>query len=447
MATMTLKSTSGWSYNATGKLTSIVTFKNPSSSERAEISSVVLYLGTVNGTCTAGDKVTGNGGSYTTYLSINETKSNTLTISKVMGVTGNPSYPIVSQAQAYTFTFNPAASVPANGSASILIQTPSGGKVMGFNGKSITITYQNIPNIAPAPTSVTISCTSFTATSINWRVSTGSAATECRVYLDGSLNSTKSMSGNSATGTMSSVRSTTHTLRAEARNRNSGWVGSNTITVDCTIPSIYNARITPTSTATGTLSFTSNYNVNYSLENVSLGTVNRNVNPNRPVNLKNNSLANYTLKIARTDNTVITNSTVITNVDARGPVITLSYTVTGTTCSVTATADSTCRDWTYSLDGTSYSISAGSTNRVTFTINNMTVNHRYTLIVYATRVSSGLRGSSSPVYPEPKGCVRIFDNNGNGSAASVYIYVASRGSWVQAIPYVWQDGYGWRMGT
>lgn len=454
MATMTLESTANWSYNATAKLTSIVTFKNPSSSERAEISSIVLYLGSVNGTCTAGRVVTGNGSPITTYLSINGTTSNNVTVTRVTGVTDNPSYPIISQTDAYTFTFSPAVSIAANSSASVLIQCPSGGKVLAFNGKTkrdngttkpngkpVTIYYENIPNIAPSPTSVTISCTSFTATKISWKVTTGSTATDCRVYLDGSLNSTNSMSGNSASGTISSVTSTVHTLRAEAKNNNSSWVGSNTITVDCTIPSIYNARITPSSSTKGVLSFTSDYNINYSLDGTSLGSVNADVNPNKTVTLSNNQLASYTLSIARRDNTSITNSTIINNVDTRVPIITLSYKVNGTSCTFTATSNTTCNNWYYTLDGAATSITNTSTTSVSGTINNLQVNKTYTLIVYATKVSNNLQGVSNSVYPKATGCARIFDNN-TSKVASIYIWV--NGKWVPAIPYIWDNGV-WKL--
>lgn len=451
MAQITITYNPGFSYNGTNKEETIATFDNSNRSERVEISSVSVYMGSINGRCywPGGSTSTGNGGPFQTYVLINGTKSEIITVNNVVNTyntSNGGTLPYLDQTRSYTLTFNPAVSVPARSIATIKLKMPrSGGQSMAYNWRNgVTVTYTVIPNIAPSPTNVTISCTGFTSNSINWKVTTGSTATDCRVYLDNSLHTTKGMSGTSVFGTMSSVKSTTHTIRAECKNSNSNWVGSNTVVVDCTIPPIYNAKISPNSSTTGTLSFTSSYNVQYYLDNNYLGTVNRNTNPNKSVSLKNNSLSNYTLKIARTDNTAITNSTTISNVDSRVPRITVSYNIIGTTCTVTATADSTCNNWYYTLDGVRYNLPSGSRSSITFTIENMIVNHTYKLIVYATRTSSGLQGSSTPVYPEPKGCIRIFDG-GNSKAASVYIWIPSRG-WVAAIPYVWDDGE-WKMGT
>lgn len=288
---------------------------------------------------------------------------------------------------------------------------------------------------------------SFNATSVNWtaKCTNGINCDRWEYKVDnGSWNVYSSSNTTSTTG-RANVSSKVITVYVRARRTGSSTY-SNTVSqqYDCTIPPIYNAKISPNSSTIGILSFTSSYNVQYYLDNNYLGTVNKNTNPNKSVSLKNNSLSNYTLKIARTDNTAITNSTTISNVDSRVPRITVSYNITGTTCTVTATADSTCNNWYYTLDGVRYNLPSGSRSSITFTIKNMIVNHTYTLIVYATRTSSGLQGSSTPVYPEPKGCIRIFDG-GSSKAASVYIWIPSRG-WVAAIPYVWDDGE-WKMGT
>ena len=294
------------------------------------------------------------------------------------------------------------------------------------------------PAIPPKPSSCTITCTSFTATTITYSISTGSTATNYRVYLDGSLTS-----ATSRTGTLS-VSSRTHTIRAEARNGASDWTGSNTVSVDCTRPSIYNARITPTSSNTGTLSFTSNYRVNYNLGGTNLGTVNANSNPNKSVSLNSNTLRSYTLNVQRADNTAITNSTTISNVDTRLATIQLSYKISGTTFTLTATASAACYNWYYVLDGVSYFISSSSTSSVTATISNLTVNKQYSLYVYATRSSSGLRSTSNTVYPKATGSSRIWTGN---SYSSCVVYICtnpSRNTWTMAIPYVWDNG-GWKI--
>ena len=456
MAQMNVAAEGGWSYNATGQLVTIGTFRNPSGSQRAEISSVTLRLGTVNGLCTAGDRVRGYGNPISTHLEINGTNSGNVTVTKVVNVTGSgETYPIRSQMTNYTFTFSPAASVPAGSSASIKIQTPSSsnGLVLGFDGNpGLTVTYQNIPNIQPAPQNVRISCTDFTATTISWKVTTGSAATSCKVYLDGSLKTTVKMSGNQATGTLTGVSSTTHSIRAEAMNVNSSWVGSNTVNVDCTIPPINNLGVVPTSSNKGVLHFTSTYNVNYILTGsdgvqYASGKVNKNQDPNVTISLKNNSNISYTLKIARTDNTKITNSKSTGNVDTRVATITLSGTAEGILFNFTASANYSCKNWYYVLQDTvtgnqttlNYNIGVATSTK--YTLNGLVPQRNYKLYVYATTNSSGLLATSNTITFKVNGCGRVYDE-GKEKVVTVYIYDSTAQQWKQYVPYVW-NGNEW----
>ena len=456
MAQMNVASEVSWSYNGTGNLVTIGTFRNPSKSQRAEISSVTLKLGTVNGLCTDGDRVRGYGKPISTYLQINGTNSGSVTVRKVVGVTGSgKTYPIRSQMTNYTFTFSSAVSVPAGSSASIKIKTPSSsnGLVLGFDGNSgLTVTYQNIPNIQPAPQNVRISCTDFTSTTISWKVTTSSSATSCRVYLDGGLKTTVGMSGNQATGTLTGVSSTTHSIKAEAMNVNSSWVGSNTVNVDCTIPPINNLRVVPTSSNKGVLHFTSTYNVDYTLTGsdgvqYASGNVGKNQDPSVTISLKNNSNISYTLKIARTDNTKITNSKSTGNVDTRVAKITLSGTAEGILFNFTATADYSCKNWYYVLQDTVTgnqniaSYNTGVTTTTKYTLDELVPQRNYRLYVYATTNSSGLIATSNVINFKVNGCGRVYDG-GKEKVVTVYIYDSTAQQWKQYVPYVW-NGNEW----
>lgn len=459
MAQLTINYNTGWSYNAQGRLNTIGTFNNPSRSERAEISSITVNIGTISGWCTAGDTVYGNGSAISTYIQVGSTNSATVSVSKVVNVTGRPSYsyPIRNQMTAYTFTFSPAVSVGAGSSATVKIWCPSLGdnQLLGYDDrKGVRVTYQNIPNIQPTPTSVTISCTNFTATSISWKVTTGSAATSCRVYLDNSVKDSKGMRGNQATGTMNSVSSTVHSIKADAMNVNSSWVGSNTVRVDCTIPPINNLSINPLSSNTGALHFTSTYNVNYTLVGsdgvtYATGQVNANTDPSARVSLKNNSLTTYTLKIARKDNTKITNSKSTGNVDTRVANITLSGDDEGILYTFTAKSTYSCNNWIYYLQDTvtgmttQVSYYSGSTTSNSRILTNLIPNRNYRLYVTANTVSSGLRITSNTITFKVNGCARIYDN-GEFKVITPYVYDSSAKVWRQVIPYVW-NGSEWEI--
>lgn len=302
-----------------------------------------------------------------------------------------------------------------------------------------------IPAISATVPTVSLSKGSYTATRINWSATANKTIDRWEYRIDnGSWTAYSTSRGTSSSGS-ANVSSTTHKLTVRGRRAGTNTYGtSSSVTYDCTRPSIYNARITPTSINRGTLSFTSNYDIQYNLSgNSTTWVVAKNTNPNVSVNLTSNSLSSYTLTVARRDNTAITNSTTITNVDSRAPTITLSYKVTGTSCTFTATSNTTCNNWYYTLNGTRYSITSGNTSSVTVTISNLQVNKTYTLIVYATKVSNGIRGNSPSAYPKAVGCARIFDG-GTTKSAAVYIYI--NGRWNAAIPYVWDNGR-WKMGT
>lgn len=462
MAQMTIESTSGFSYNGTGDNAPIATFRNPSNSERAEISSLVIYLGSVRGTCTWGTIAYGDGGPFSTYVTINSVRSSSVTVNNTVGTyTGRGGVtPDLGGTRAYTFTFSSPVSVAAGSSATIYIQTPStsNSKVMAFNGRTtyingnhnpdgraMTLTYTNIPNIAPAPSSVKIQCTDYDANSITWKVTVSGSVTNYEIYRDNNRVSTQSTTSKTLTGTMTGVSSSFHNIYARAKNSNSAWVDSNVVTVDCTRPPINNASIRVITRNQGILNFTSTYQVQYLLNNTLLGTVNANTSPNATVNLNSNSISNYLLEVKRNDNKKINNTLTLKNVDSTVASITLNLTVEGMQVNYNARASKSCRAWQYRvLDERYVQVKSGTITNSTVTqvssyLTGLEVNKKYYLQVAAVTQSSGLATESNMVQFELKGCSRIWDGN-EWTVGIAYVY--DNDQWKQVIPYVW-NGNEW----
>ena len=444
----------GFSYNGTGSSEYIGSFTNPSSTEKCEISSLSLYLGSIDGTChwPGGTTSSGNGGSFNTYVTVGGRKSNTQTVNNSVGIRylSQGNLPQLNDTKLYTFTFSPAVSINAGSSVSIYLQTPSSGnnRTMAYNYKSgITINYTIIPNIKPAPTSVTIRCTDYDSTSITWSVSVNGTATNYEVYIDNVRKST------STSGTFSGVSSSYHNIYARAKNGNSAWVDSKVVTVDCTKPPINSAKIDVTTSSQGILNFNSQssndrnkYNVQYYLNNAYLGTLSAGDTPNKSVTLTNNSLSNYTLLVKRTDNTKITNSVTLKNIDTRKASLNLTLNAEGMNVNYKCTANMICKSWQFIVYTQQNNtivrtgmINAGTTTSVSSELSDLQVNTPYYLQVTAITNSSNLLTESNRVAFELKGVSRIWDGN-SWRAGVVYVYDGKK--WQQVIPYIY-DGNEW----
>ena len=452
----------GWSYSGDNKLNYLGTFYNPSSSERAEISSLTVYIGTVYGPCTWGDSVYGSGNSFQTYMKAGGVSSGYVTVSNVvttfMGAGGYT--PNQSQCTAHTFYFSTPVSVSAGSSAEIYIWCPNAAsnQVIAYRRSEpygITVTYENIPNKKPNPTSVTIECTDFDAHSISWKVKTGSTATSCKVYRDGSEKGKYSLSGNVAKGVFSGISSSIHKISAAAVNGNSDWVYSSSVTVDCTTPPINNLKITPTASNKGTLNFTSTYNVNYTLKGAdgvtyATGRVDANKNPKAKVSLKNNSVQKYTLYISRIDNKKIGNSKSAGSVNTRKAVIKLTGSPAGLNYKFNAKSDILCNTWKYTLLDKSTGLSSTYTYNTSDDVStsglikNLKPNTTYELHVSAITTESGLSSTSNSISFKPQGVVRIANSEKDkiGVQYTVFVYDTKEEHWDAVVPYVW-DGNNW----
>ena len=321
------------------------------------------------------------------------------------------------------------------------------GSKVGLDVSANTNISSQISAIAAIPPKPTVSITSYTATRINWKVTTDVSCSNYEVYIDGSKVSSGTMNGTSASNSVT-VSSAKHNLYVKTKRAGtSTWGTSNTVSCDCTVPSIYNASITPTSVNSGILKFTSNYKVDYYLTGTFLGTVNSNTNPSKSVSLTNSTLADYNLtvkrKVKRNDNTNITNSTTIKNVDTRPAKLTLTYKIVGTSCVFSVTSDVSCSNWYYVLNGTTYHFSNTSATTQTYTIEGLTPNKQNTLYVYATKISNNLKSTSNTIYPIAQGCSQI-NISGQWKPAAIFIYDESKKVWNTAIPYIYQDG-SWHM--
>lgn len=450
----------GWSYSGDNRLNYLGTFRNPSSSEKAEINSLTVYIGTIRGECSWGDYVYGDGSSFSTYMKAGSYSSNSRTVSNVVTTSlGAGGYtPNTSQCKACTFTFSTPAVVSPGSSADLYIWCPSAGNNQAiayrrYEPYGITVSYQNIPNKKPNPTSVSITYTDFTANSINWKVTTGSTATSCEVYLDDVYKGTYSLSGNTATGVFSSISSSVHYIKASAVNGNSDRVWSSRVTVDCTTPPINNLSITPTASNKGTLNFTSTYGVNYTLKGAdgityATGRVDANKNPKAQVSLRNNSTQKYTLYISRIDNSKIGNSKSTGDVSTRVAVISLTGEPGGLVYNFTATSDITCNKWNYVLR----QLSSGATSSAVYKVDdatsasgiirNLEANTTYELYVEAVTKVSGIAAKSNVLRFTPQGFVRIASGASDGTQYTVFVYDDIDKKWKALVPYVW-DGNNW----
>lgn len=348
-----------------------------------------------------------------------------------------------------TFYYNTDGTVPAvwvylrayNNNVKWLSQ----GSYVAVNVSTTTNISSNISRISPVgPTSVTLSRIDYDARSISWQAIANSNATNYELYIDGTRVTSGTMSGTRRSGT-NTVFSAVHTLYVRMKNGSSSWITSNTISADCTIPSINNPSIIVDSYNSGILSFKSNYDVQYLLDNVVLGSVYENSDPFKSVNLKSNSISNYVLQVRRLDNTKISNSVTI-SANTRIANITLQGTAQGTTFQYTATSNYECNNWTYFVLGSisevvqSGTITTNTTNRVTGVISGLNPNTQYIINIYATTTGSGLRAGASMTFTT-QGNANIFDGN-SFKVATPYVFNGSQ--WIQVVPYVF-DGTSWKI--
>lgn len=460
MSQTTINYNPGFSYNGTGNNAYIGSFTNPSTTEKCEISSLSLYLGSINGTCywPGGTTSSGNGGSFNTSVTVGGKTSNTQTVNNSVSIRylSQGNLPQLNDTKLYTFTFSPAVSINAGGSVNIYLRAPSSGnnRTMAYNyKKGITINYTIIPNIKPAPNSVTIKCTSYDATTINWGVSVSGSVTNYEVYIDNVNKNSQNTTNKTITGTFSNVSSSYHNIYAKAKNDNSSWVNSNVVTVDCTKPPINSAKIDVKTSSQGILNFNSQsssdkskYNVQYYLNNAYLGTLTAGDTPNKSVTLTNNSLSNYTLLVKRTDNTKITNSVTLKNIDSRKATLNLTLNVEGMNVNYNCKANMLCKSWQFIVYTQQNNtivrtglINSGSTTSVSSVLSDLQVNTPYYLQVTAITNSSNLSTESNRVAFELKGVSRIWDGN-SWRAGVVYVYNGKE--WQQVIPYIY-NGNEW----
>lgn len=105
--------------------------------QNAVLQSITLYLGSGNGTFTAGVTATGNGGAFGFRVYVNGSSSNTysdVTITNSMNVSSG-GYPITANCQPYTFNFQNAVTLAPNQSVQLWWQTldTSDTKVLCFD--------------------------------------------------------------------------------------------------------------------------------------------------------------------------------------------------------------------------------------------------------------------------------------------------------------------------
>ena len=182
------------------------------------------------------------------------------------------------------------------------------------------------------------------------------------------------------------------------------------------------------------------------VNNAYLGTLTAGDTPNKSVTLTNNSLSNYTLLVKRTDNTKITNSVTLKNIDSRKATLNLTLNVEGMNVNYNCKANMLCKSWQFIVYEQKNStiirtgtINSGSTTSVSSVISDLQVNTPYYLQVTAITNSSNLLTESNLVPFELKGVGRIWDGN-NWHNGVVYVYDGNK--WQQVIPYIY-DGNEW----
>ena len=479
MSTMQIASTAGWTYNGTGSLATLGTYTNPDSSQKIRINSLTVYMGTVKGTCNTGTTATGNGSTISTYIYINNIKSNTVTVNNVVGTLSSSkgSYPNRSQTSPYTFTFSSEVIVNAGATFTIKIQTPSTSnrQVLALNGdrnnvggQYMTLNYDAIPNVSPAPSNLNLRVNSFGAgiqTDVdpwaNCTVSANSVFTEAVIYfiINGvayNENGTIYSSGTTTASRRIGIRDTVCELYARARNGNSNWVESNHVTIDCTRPTVSELSLDVVTSDAGALYFRPDSNVNYAFwwpegynndPGGQGGSAIRNVYTNKNVQLIPNVIENYVITLHREStpgNYTIGNAFSIRNINTQTPSITLTGEVFGTSFSFYASAIRTCNNWRYTLQNTATGSTqtsdtlASGVSSITGLLSELEPNTQYIIKISARDYNSNLTGYSNEITFTTSGCVRIFVD-GQWQLSKVYIFNKSLQIWQAATPYIFNS--------
>lgn len=301
--------------------------------------------------------------------------------------------------------------------------------------------------VLPAP-SISLSSSGFTATTLSWNASSNYDCDAWKYQLDGGKEVDYTGKARSAPKTIS-VSSAIHRVKVSGRRSGVTWGTSKEVTWDCRIPEINNLTITPINNTQGTLKFNTNFNVKYYLNNTYIGTGNGNITAT--VQLSENSIKDYTLRIERVDNTVIQNSKKV-SVDTRYSTITLSAQVNGLDVSFNVTSSEMCNNWYIIYKWTDdtgthsqrYDATQGFTGKSWQGIlATLTPNITYSITAYGTRTDNKAQGYSNTVVVTPTGCVRIFDGTSQ-EYKPIGVYIFTEGSWKVAIPYIFTNG-NWEM--
>lgn len=305
-----------------------------------------------------------------------------------------------------------------------------------------------------APPNITLESTGYTATSLSWKA-TADVACDSWVYtIDGSPNYGYGSYSNVTYGSLN-VSSAIHSVAVSGHRPNGKWGWSNTVTWDCRIPEINNVSISPLNNTTGTLSFYSNFTVLVYWEGVYIGEASANNIFTNNITLQEGKLRAYNLKVARKDNTAITNSRDI-SVDMLYPIITLEASVNGIFVEFSATMDKPCKnvyaeiswgkDNSYIIECPSSQTSSWNYALKQINGQDLVVNTEYSIKIIGTRADNNVTFASNIVKATPLGCIRVYQDKYD--PAGVWIWTDIGGNpgnykWTMAIPYIYDKDKGW----
>lgn len=179
-----------WSYSAQGVEKLVGTIKN-TTSEKINVSSVRLWLGTLNGYVNSGTVFTGDGSAINTYVKLGEIQSISESVTTVVGTSGSGSniYADTDGCDAYDFTLSSTLRLGVGETASLYISTPalsegSTGSVLVMQKKTGGVYYDPVIDT----TKVTFRCTWPSPGGTIYNPETGEVGTELSYVKDMNVN-------------------------------------------------------------------------------------------------------------------------------------------------------------------------------------------------------------------------------------------------------------------
>lgn len=249
------------------------------------------------------------------------------------------------------------------------------------------------------------------------------------------------------------VGNSTHTIQVDNENAYGKRAGWKTLNYDTTLPKINSRDLIPVSINKAILKCSFSHDCNWSLSGSNMTTVTGTGSTiNQEITVASDVNQQYTLSIARRDNSSLTaSSTMYCNTIT--PKLKLDHISTvADAIHLTVSSDIPCKDWIIEIFNNGELVKSAINSQwnnlktISTVISPLELEVPYVVKISATNnVNRGLTNSVESAEIKCHGCAYISDSENKLAAAMIYDMYKKR--WVGSIPYLYDEEKGWLRTT